>query len=55
MKSNFIFILDCPVYGPVNYVQYKGLQFYLGESLTQTPPHPDSLHYLIPPNLLVIS
>lgn len=31
------------------------MQFYLGESLTQTAPHPMSLHYLVPPNLLVIS
>jgi hypothetical protein len=31
------------------------MQFYLGESVTQTAPHPMSLHYLVEPNLLLIS
>lgn len=30
-KKGLIFSnIDCPVYGPVNYVQYNGMQFYLG-------------------------
>lgn len=45
----------CPVYGEVHYVQYEDMQFYLGESVTKEVPHPMSLHYLVPPNLLVIS
>ena len=44
-----------PVYGPVHYVHYNGMQFYLGQSLTEAAPHPMSIHYLIPPNLLLIS
>lgn len=55
MKSNFEFSLACPVYGTVHHVQYGDKQFYLGESLSDQPPHPMSLHYLIPPNLLLIS
>ncbi len=55
MKSTNSSILDCSVYGTVHYVQYGDKQFYLGESLSDQPPHPMSLHYLIPPNLLLIS
>lgn len=31
------------------------MQFFLGESFTQEAPHPMSLHYLVPPNVLIIS
>lgn len=55
MKSKIESSLGCSVYGTVNYVQYGDKLFYLGESLSDQPPHPMSLHYLIPPNLLLIS
>ena len=43
------------MYGPVHYVRYNDMQFFLGASQNRASPHPKALHYLVPPNLLVIS
>lgn len=46
--------IDCPIYGMLHFVTYKDMQFYLGESQMSTAPPLIALHYLLPPNLLVI-
>lgn len=45
---------DCSVYGPVHLVKYQGMEFMLGEAHSDTTPPLGSLHYLVPPNLLVV-
>lgn len=46
---------ECQPYGLVHYVNYNDMQFYISESQTGLEPHPMSLHYFVPPNLLIIS
>lgn len=44
----------CPVYGPVEYVSFQNMEFFLGKSQDATvPPHRSSLHYLIRPDYLL--
>lgn len=42
------------IYGQLHLVRYNGMEFYLGESKSGLQPEPASLHYLVPPEILVI-
>lgn len=53
-RSTNSFDSDCPVYGAVHFIRYNGMEFLLGEAHTNVTPPTGSLHYLVPPNLLVI-
>jgi hypothetical protein len=46
--------IDCPVYGPLHFVTYNGMEFYVGEAQSTSPPSQQALHLIVPPNLLVV-
>lgn len=50
----FEFYSVCETYGPVHYVSFQNMEFFLGESQPDAPlPHQMSLHYLVKPNLIL--
>lgn len=44
----------CPIYGDLECVRYKGMEFNIGESQNSETPHPMSIHYLVLPNYLLV-
>lgn len=46
--------INSKIYGQLHLVRYNGMEFYLGESKAGEHPEPHSLHYLIPPEVLVV-
>lgn len=48
------FNAGCPIYGDLECVRYKGMEFNIGESQNSDTPHPMSIHYLVLPNYLLV-
>jgi hypothetical protein len=44
---------ECPIYGEINQVRYKEMDFNIAESQAGETPHPMSIHYLVLPNYLL--
>jgi hypothetical protein len=53
MEVYFISYLECPIYGQLECVKYKGMEFNIAQSINEDTPHPMSLHYLVMPNRLL--